>query len=155
MRHRDRTGQLQVATTNRFSAHAVVSAQNKLNCELKRKPKKIYDAEMEYIDAIDRKETKAYSIEILNIIKKAGKKGISGVNIRRQLNPDKIRMWDAAISLLCDDIETFNVTIPHFRYSPREPRKLATRQNGNTHIFNKALKPKAQYPADAIREEYR
>jgi len=139
----------------KFSAHAISAAQNKLNLEVKTKPKKIYDAEMEYIDAIDRKETKAYSIEILNIIKKAGKKGISGVNIRRQLNPDKIRMWDAAISLLCDDIETFNVTIPHFRYCVREMKTVLSRAEKHQNVFNSSMKPKAKFPIEAIAEKYR
>lgn len=139
----------------KFSAHAVASDQNKLNVLLKTKPKKIYDSDMDFIDEVDRKETKLYSQEILTLIIRAKKKGISGANIRRKTDPAKVRMWDAAISLLCDDIEISNVTIPHFRHSPRVIKELPTRKSGNTHIFNKAIKPESQYPTGAIGKEFR
>lgn len=140
----------------RASASAVTQQLNAAN--LKAKPilnkskNRIYDADGEFNDLIDRQETKRYAAEILAIICKA-KDWISAPKIRRQLDPSKIRMWDAAISLLCDDIETKNVTIPHFRYCLRAMKPKESRRD-TKYLFNGKLTDKT-FPLEAMSKDHR
>lgn len=121
-------------TRNRFSSNAVILAE-------KKSIRRFYDGDMDYIDARDRKDTKAYALEILAILKKRNR-WISGPELRRRTGPERVRLWEVALSLLCDEVETKNVLIPHFRYSKREVKKPLTRSEANSAIFGLRHDPK-------------
>jgi len=140
--------------TNPFSAAGIRQSESRANLNnkpvLNRSKNRIYDSDGEFEAQQDRKETKIYSLEILTLIKKAFKSydkktkeggWISAPAIRRKLNPNKIRMWDAAIGLLVDDVEVKNPLVPHFRYCPRELKSKNGRSTG--YSFNNQDKNKS------------
>jgi len=117
-----------MAKLNNFSSAGIRSQANR--------PVRIYDDEGEALHISELQETKDYAAEILAILKKSGD-WISGPELRRMTGTERIRFWDAAISLLCDDVETRGVTIPHYRAQKLRRMKMLNSSEGNSWAVRK------------------
>lgn len=152
----------------KFSAHAVASDQNGVN--LKNKPvinsskNRVYDSDFDFIPLDERpgfagklEKARRLLIEASSRATKRKKPDlayISGVSLRKQIEctPDE---WIEILAKLIDETETKGVMIPSYRYSVREVKKLPSRHEKNSEVFDKRGKPKAEFPTEAIAEKYR
>lgn len=143
--------------TNPYSAAGIRESEAKAN--LNNKPvvnsskNRIYDGDLDYIDIHDRRETKKYASDILALIEKQKGNWISGPQIRRKLGIERIRMWDAALGLLVDKIETKGILIPHYRREDLKRAKIFTPDKWMTRkrTINKLI-PLANLP-ESVRPE--
>ena len=114
-----------MAKLNNFSASGIAAQSN-------RPRPRIYDEEHDYIHILDRRETKAYAVEILHILETSGD-WVSGPQLRRMTGSERVRLWDAALGLLVDLIETRGVLIPHYRRADLKRMRTFSRQEANTY----------------------